>query len=63
MRTFLLTIALCVTAFGQAACSERDQALTSVEPWDSPEAGGVRADWQADIKSRMRNQTEYDNPR
>jgi hypothetical protein len=63
MRTLLLTILLCTTALGQAACSERDQALTNLEPWDSPAAGGAKADWQADIKARMQNQNDYDSTR
>jgi hypothetical protein len=63
MRTLLLTIALCATALGQAACSERDQTESNLEPWDSPQAGGAKADWQADIKARMRNQNDYDSTR
>jgi hypothetical protein len=63
MRTLLLTIVLCAAALGQAACGERDQAETNLEPWDSPQAGGAKADWQADIKARMRNQNDYDSTR
>jgi len=63
MRTLLLTIVLCATALGQAACSERDQAETDLRPWDSPQAGGAKAAWQRDIKERMRNQNDYDSTR
>jgi len=61
MRTLLLTIILCATAL--SGCGERDQAETNLEPWDSPQAGGAKADWQADIKARMRNQNDYDSTR
>ncbi|HEX9433712.1 MAG TPA: hypothetical protein VF936_13110 [Burkholderiales bacterium] len=61
MRTLLLTIVLCATAL--AGCGERSQAETNLEPWDSPQAGGAKADWQADIKARMRNQNDYDSTR
>ena len=63
MRTLLLSILLCATALGQAACSERDQAETDLKPWDSPQAGGAKAAWQRDIKERMRNQNDYDSTR
>jgi len=59
MRTLLLTIVLCATALGQAACSERDQAERNLEPWDSPQAGGAKAAWQRDIKKRTRFQNDY----
>ncbi|HYR32921.1 MAG TPA: hypothetical protein VEQ87_01395 [Burkholderiales bacterium] len=63
MRMLLLTIVLCATALGQAACGERSQAETNLEPWDSPEAGGAKAAWQEHIKDRMRNQNDYDSTR
>jgi hypothetical protein len=59
MRTLLLMIVLCATALGQAACSERDQAETDLQPWDSPQAGGAKAAWQRDIKQRTRYQNDY----
>jgi len=59
MRTLLLTIVLCATALGQAACSERDQAETDLQPWDSPQAGGAKAAWQRDIKQRTHYQNDY----
>jgi Ni/Co efflux regulator RcnB len=59
MRTLLFTIVLCASALAPVACSERDQAETNLEPWDSPQAGGPQAVWQRDIKARMRNQNDY----
>ena len=63
MRTLLLTIVLCASALGQAACGERDQSDTDLQPWNSPQAGGAEAAWQGDIKARMRNPSEYDSTR
>ncbi len=60
MRTLLLTIILCAAALGLTACGERNHIpKTEARPWDSPEAGGAKAAWQDEIKSRMHNQTEY----
>ena len=63
MRTLLLTILLCVTALGLTACGEIDHSLADRRPWDSPEAGGAKAARQDGIKSRMRNQNDYDSTR
>jgi hypothetical protein len=63
MHKLLTTILLCALVLGQAACSERDQRETNLQPWDSPEAGGAKAAWQRDIKARMRNQNDYANTR
>jgi len=59
MRMLLLTIVVCATALGQAACGERSRAETNLQPWDSPQAGGAKAAWQRDIKERMRNPNDY----
>jgi hypothetical protein len=63
MRKILTTTLLCALLLGQTACGERSQAETDLRPWDSPQAGGAKADWQRDIKARMRNQSEYDSTR
>jgi Ni/Co efflux regulator RcnB len=63
MRTLLFTIVLCASALAPVACSERDQAETHLEPWDSPEAGGAKAAWQRTIKQRTHYQNSYDRTR
>jgi Ni/Co efflux regulator RcnB len=63
MRTLLFTIVLCASALAPVACSERDQAETNLEPWDSPEPGGAKAAWQRAIKQRTHYQNSYDRTR
>ena len=62
-------IALLLAAVALAACSEgkveaRDksaayQGKPDIHPWDSPEAGGPKAEWEQDIETRTLNQNEY----
>jgi hypothetical protein len=57
------TILLCVIALGLAACGEdasrRYQGKADTEPWDSPAAGGDKAQWERQIQARTLNQNEY----
>lgn len=58
-------VALILAAVALAACSEervaraRSRDMSSVQPWDSPEAGGEKAQWEQQIEARTIHQNEY----
>ena len=68
-----VVIALLLCAVGLAACSEgkveaKDKAAgyqgkPDIHPWDSPEAGGAKAQWERQIQERTLNQNEYTRTR
>jgi hypothetical protein len=71
LRASILCAALCaVVALGLTACGEgRDKAAAGyqgkpdIHAWDSPEAGGEKAQWEREIESRTLNQNEYTRTR
>jgi hypothetical protein len=62
-------IALVLTAVALAACSDGKvtsagyQGKPDIHPWDSPEAGGAKAQWERQIEERTLNQNEYTRTR
>jgi hypothetical protein len=67
------TILVCAIALGLAACGEGNvearhtaagyQGKPDIHPWDSPEAGGAKAQWEQQIQARTLNQNEYTRAR
>jgi len=65
--------ALLLVAVALAACSEGKvdpgakatgyQGKPDIRPWDSPEAGGQKAQWERQIETRTLNQNEYTRAR
>ncbi|MEX8495106.1 hypothetical protein [Sphaerotilus sp.] len=55
-RALMLVVALTATLAG---CGERTQELQAKKPDQAPYAGGDKAAWEAQIKSRNQNQNEY----
>ncbi len=65
--------ALLLLAVALAACSEGRveagatgagyQGKPDIHPWDSPEAGGQKAQWERQIETRTLNQNEYTRTR
>jgi hypothetical protein len=65
--------ALLLVAVALAACSEGKveagakatgyQGKPDIHPWDSPEAGGQKAQWERQIETRTLNQNEYTRTR
>lgn len=57
------TLAVALTAVAAlamlAGCSERTQELQAKQPDQAPYAGGDKAAWESQIKSRNQNQNEY----
>ena len=68
-----VAIALLLGAVGLAACDESKvdasdraaayQGKPDIHPWDSPEAGGQKAQWERQIETRTLNQNEYTRTR
>ena len=70
-----VVIALLLGAVGLVACGEgkveaKDktavyhyQGKPDIHPWDSPEAGGAKAEWEQQIETRTLNQNEYTRTR
>jgi hypothetical protein len=60
-----VVIALVLTAVALAGCGEGKvasagyQGKPDIHPWDSPEAGGAKAQWEREIQTRTLNQNEY----
>jgi hypothetical protein len=58
-------VAIVLAAVALAACSEegvasaRGRDMSSIQPWDSPEAGGEKAQWEQQIEARTLNQNDY----
>lgn len=54
------TLAVALTAMAAlAGCSERTQELQAKQPDQAPYAGGDKAAWESQIKTRNQNQNEY----
>jgi len=53
-----LVLALALLA-ALAGCGERTQELRAKQPDQAPYAGGDKAAWESQIKSRNQNQNEY----
>jgi len=62
-----IAIALLLAAVALAACSEGKvegyQGKPDIQPWDSPEAGGQKAQWEQQIETRTLNENEYTRTR
>jgi hypothetical protein len=62
-------VLLCVIALGLAACGEgKDtaagyQGKPDTHAWDSPDAGGEKAQWERQIQTRTLGQNEYTRAR
>ena len=62
-------VLLCAIALTLSACGELDhpagsyQGRPDIQPWDSPEAGGAKAQWENRIETRTLNQNEYTHTR
>ena len=55
-----LTLVAALTAVAAlAGCSERTQELQAKKPDQAPYAGGDKAAWESQIKTRNQNQNEY----
>jgi len=60
-----IVIAMFLVAVALAACGEGEvasagyQGKPDIHPWDSPEAGGAKAQWERQIQTRTLNQNEY----
>ena len=70
MKSAYLAIPLlALSAVALAACGEGKvakagyQGKTDIHPWDSPEAGGEKAQWERQIETRTLNQNEYTRTR
>ena len=56
-------------ALGLSACGDDKntvagyQGKPDIHPWDSPEAGGAKAQWEREIQTRTLNQNEYTRTR
>ena len=71
MKRALIGLVLADAAL--AACSEGKvdagakatgyQGKPDIHPWDSPEAGGQKAQWERQIERRTLNQNEYTRTR
>ena len=67
MKRAVMAVVLAAAAL--AACSEGKVASASyqgkpdIHPWDSPEAGGQKAQWERQIERRTLNQNEYTRTR
>jgi hypothetical protein len=63
------TVLVCAIALCLAACGEgKDtaagyQGKPDIHAWDSPEAGGEKAQWERQIQTRTLNQNEYTRAR
>jgi uncharacterized lipoprotein len=54
------TLVVALTAVAAlAGCSERTQELQAKKPDQAPYAGGDKAAWESQIKTRNQNQNEY----
>ena len=62
-----IVIAMFLAAGALAACGEGKvegyQGKPDIHPWDSPEAGGQKAQWERQIETRTLNQNEYTRTR
>jgi hypothetical protein len=64
-----VVIVLVLAAVALAACGEGKvakagyQGKPDIHPWDSPEAGGAKAQWERQIEERTLNQNEYTRTR
>jgi hypothetical protein len=64
-----VVIALVLTAVAVGGCGEGKvasaghQGKPDIHPWDSPEAGGAKAQWEREIQTRTLNQNEYTRAR
>ncbi len=62
-------VGLVLAAVALAACSDGKvakagyQGKPDIHPWDSPEAGGAKAQWERQIEERTLNQNEYTRTR
>jgi hypothetical protein len=60
-----IAIAMFLVAVTLPGCGEgkfesaRYQGKTDIHPWDSPQAGGAKAQWERQIQTRTLNQNEY----
>lgn len=52
-------VAALIAAAALAGCGERTQELQAKKPDQAPYAGGDKAAWESQIKSRNQNQNEY----
>jgi hypothetical protein len=60
----LWTLALGLAACGQGKDTAPGyQGRADPHPWDSPEAGGAKAQWERQIEARTLNQNEYTRTR
>jgi hypothetical protein len=65
LRYVFRGVLLSAIALSLAACGEgKDttagyQGKPDIHPWDSPEAGGAKAEWERQIETRTLNQNEY----
>ena len=71
MKRAVMAVVLAAAAL--AACSEGRveagataagyQGKPDIHPWDSPQAGGQKAQWERQIETRTLNQNEYTRTR
>jgi hypothetical protein len=59
---FLVAVTLPGCGEGKVASSGY-QGKPDIHPWDSPEAGGAKAQWERQIQTRTLNQNEYTRTR
>ena len=71
MKRAILALALAAVALaacgdgkgGTEATAAGYQGKPDIHPWDSPEAGGQKAQWEREIETRTLNQNEYTRTR
>jgi hypothetical protein len=59
---FLVAVSLPGCGEGKVA-SAGYQGKPDIHPWDSPQAGGAKAQWERQIEERTLNQNEYTRAR
>jgi len=60
---FLVAVTLPGCGEGKVASAGGYQGKPDIHPWDSPEAGGAKAQWERQIEERTLNQNEYTRTR
>jgi hypothetical protein len=62
---FVRGVLISAMALGLSACGDREdsvegyQGKPDIHAWDSPDAGGQKAEWERQIQTRTLGQNEY----